>query len=106
MARPNASIMSRTAYSFAGWEFWQVEQDGKAMLILEKELLNPHPPNAILSYKCFQQGTDPREAAAWLIAHWYEHALDICPCQHGEEGNARSIRFRHYCMDSLLALNP
>ena len=95
-------------YTFAGWEFERRDDTGGDMninvLILWKELKNPHPPDAVLSYKGFGKAYGVEYAAAWLIAHWYEHKLQICPCQNGEEpdANESSLRFRAAFIESLL----
>lgn len=71
-------------------------------MILNKHLLNPDSPEAIYSYKYFHDGSDPKDAARWLIAHWYEHALSTCPCLHGDPPS----NFRRACIDTLRDLCP
>lgn len=113
----------KSNYTFAGWEFsdrayeLSVNDYGgrrRHTLVLWKELENPHPPTWIYSYCGWTESGDrPQDqrhrrgieyAAAWLIAHWYEHKLRICSCQHGEEpdDNASSLRFREAFIESLL----
>jgi hypothetical protein len=84
-------------FNFLGWEF----RDEDRYLVLEKELLNPHPPEATLSYKCYSKPERRSYAAAWLISHWYEHALEICPCiQQGDSNN----NFRRAFIDVVLKM--
>lgn len=73
-------------------------------VLLWKKLIHPEAPNLIYSYHSFDRyGCFTLEmACAWLIAHWWEHALDICPCQGGVKDDAKGSTFRHAVMESIM----
>lgn len=108
-------------FHFAGWHFndWFPNADpvtGRrgGSLLLWAVLHNPEG-NAYLSYHSYCEAPlwyDPEEyekiagrkfAAAWLIAHWYEHYMHTCPCQVDD---AKPTNFRNACIQTLLDLNP
>jgi len=70
-------------------------------LLCWAELLNPEAPGLIQSYHSYSDvgGFDRTTAAAWLISHWYEHALNICECLGGEPSH-----FRWAFIDTILFL--
>lgn len=99
-------------FTFMGWKFeirshvspvsGEIGIEGSFML-LWKKLINPETPQLIYSYRGIGSGHLAKErAAAWLIAHWWEHALDICPCQHGKRDDAAGSNFRYHVIESLL----
>lgn len=84
-------------YFFAGWEF----RDNGRVLMLDLPITNPHPPEAILSYHSYGPDFSRERAAAWLISHWYEHKLEVCPCiREGDSDN----NFRRAFIESILIL--
>jgi hypothetical protein len=95
-------------YFFMGWRFrvsLLPNMLGGNGLMLYKKLPYPENPDACLSYAW---GSEENKAhlAAWLIGHWFEHLLQICPCLHGQrdqsvdEGDGSP--FRKAMIDSLL----
>jgi hypothetical protein len=71
---------------------FNTDREGRA-LILNNELLSPHSPDspAMFSYHAIGDGFTLEMCIAWLLSHWYEHALDICPCtrEGGKNNNFR-----------------
>lgn len=79
------------------------------------KLENPESPELIYSYS-FQNVPEferiparylndlIREQCAWLMSHWWEHKLKVCPCidGRGEEEN----NFRREFMRSVLMFDP
>ena len=100
-------------YKFLGFTFEmsRIEVQDVEMIYLRlwKRLVHPEAPQLIYSFSSVA-GVDlilNREetiakAAAWLIAHWWEHALDICPCQNGVRDDKEGSSFRKYLIDILL----
>jgi hypothetical protein len=67
-------------YTFNGWSFpviWTLEYS--EMLCFKACYKNGIKG---LTYKILRDrcGEEYRKAAAWFIAHWWEHKLEICPC--------------------------
>lgn len=98
----------REPYVFAGWNFRLSETQtdpGIIFLRLYKKLPYPEDPTKVLSASWGDESQKPR-LAAWLIGHWYEHLLQICPCLHGvrdqavDEGDGSN--FRRAMIESLL----
>ena len=98
----------REAYIFAGWKFWVNEspiESDTVILRLYKKLPYPEDANKVMSASWGPRSEMPR-LAAWLIGHWYEHLLQICPCLHGvrdeavDEGDGSP--FRKAVIESLL----
>lgn len=77
---------SRNApYILAGWKFARREDPVRTdhiYLLLYKKLPYPEAPGLDRSYATGPVGNEAH-LAAWLIGHWYEHLLNICPCQNG-----------------------
>lgn len=112
------------SFEFMGWRFRMMGGGvGTGTLCCFKPLINPFPPGAYYSFHCFRvlevgelTGTNAaaiahyqemikKEAAAWLIAHWYEHALILCPCQtdaERENEDHKPSNFRRALISSLL----
>lgn len=97
---------SGPTFTFMGWEFNYHEYTSEGYsgghLVSWHRLVNADPPNAIYAYKCYKPGSTEatREyAAAWLIAHWFEHYMGICPCLHGDGPS----NFRTACIEALLS---
>lgn len=117
----------KTTFEFMGWRFGQsimTPEGDTGMLVCYKPLLNPFPPGALYSYKTFRifnplkipyatlppdtiaeyQVQEKNTAAAWLITHWYEHALVVCPCQadaERENEDHRPSNFRSAMLSAL-----
>jgi hypothetical protein len=95
-------------YIFAGWKFRVYESptdpDG-VTLRLFKKLPYPESPSKFMSASWGLRSDMPR-LAAWLIGHWYEHLLQVCPCLHGERDQAvdegDGSPFRKAIIQSLL----
>jgi hypothetical protein len=111
LAKYNSLYDTDCNFEFSGWKFKFTPPQGRdsGVLILYKQLENPHPPDLFLSYRTYRtEGAEPfvgkQYAAAWLIAHWYEHKLKICACMNGEEPDldGSSIGFRHALIKYLL----
>jgi hypothetical protein len=92
-------------FRFAGWEFAD-RTDPKYPLVgslLSAHLLhNPESPDLVYAYKGYKVGSphSGREyAAAWLIAHWWEHYLHSCACLLDDH---KPSAFRHALRDTLL----
>lgn len=84
-------------YYFSGWTF----RDNGRMLMLDVPIVNAHPPEAIFSYHTYGREFSRERAAAWLISHWYEHRLEVCPCiKEGDSDN----NFRRAFIESILIL--
>ena len=95
-------------YIFAGWKFKVMEHPADpngVTLMLYKKLPYPEAPAKFLS-AAWGLDIDKPRLAAWLIGHWYEHLLQICPCLHGvrdqavDEGDGSP--FRKAVIESLL----
>ena len=93
-------------FTFMGWEFADREvmtSDGKltGYLLSWHILPNPEAPNLIYSYKGYwpEQPGSRTYAAAWLISHWFEHYMGVCPCLHGDGPS----NFRTAFIETLLA---
>ena len=82
-------------FTFCGWAFFD---DGEKLLISYHRLPNPHPPEAYYAYKTYGRVFGREHAAAWLIAHWFEHYMNTCPCLNGDKPS----KFRHACIEALL----
>lgn len=93
-------------YAFMGWKFHIVPMLDTCYLRCFKLLLNPEAPELTLSvYSCGNPNPtyfDMAKGGAWLIAHWWEHALDICPCQHGVHDDEKGSQFRQTMIESLM----
>jgi hypothetical protein len=86
-------------YHYAGWEF----ADNGREIFLDKHIPNPHPPGLVVSFFSYEKTYPREEAAAWLISHWYEHLLQVCPCiNEGDTDN----NFRTAFMETLLICHP
>lgn len=80
-------------FSYGDFEFCDTDTGPVKFIILNNELLNPFPVNATSSYHAYDNKSFTKERAiAWLISHWYEHALMVCDCQNPDDdkGNFRS----------------
>jgi hypothetical protein len=98
-------------FDFAGWHFNDSGLIGvdanypngsrKVGHIRLTAILHNPEGNAYFSYHNYDDsGFCSREyAAAWLIAHWYEHYMHTCPCQVNDE---KPTRFRYACIKGLL----
>lgn len=103
-------------YEFMGWRFhltrFATDSSGEnqnAQMLCWKEIINPEAPGLIQAYKNIRISSGPlppkeemdkllSAAAAWLIAHWWDHALKMCPCQNDDAGG----KFRHTVTEALL----
>lgn len=86
-------------YYYAGWEF----ADNGEQLFLDRRIPNPHPPGLVVSFSNYGLSYPRERAAAWLISHWYEHLLQVCPCiKEGDTDN----NFRKAFMETLLICHP
>lgn len=122
-----STIMARQAqtFSFAGWTFSvrtvhnPNEVVPKTYLFCYKRLFNPETPSEVYSQVNFSddgfsrllygEAMPPRlklekqkRCAAWLIAHWWEHYLEICPCLGGKRDDGEDSNFRRSVIESLL----
>jgi hypothetical protein len=93
-------------FVFMGWSFLEKqipETPGEIGLMLYKKLPYPENPDAFLSYS---KGSVKERMAAWLIAHWFEHLLQICPCRDGKRDKAvdegEGSNFRKAVINSLI----
>jgi hypothetical protein len=88
---------------FMGWRFRITEMPDSLQphVLLMKRLPYPERPGLELSYHIGYPGR-PEYSCAWLIAHWWEHALRICPCQNGIHDDQKGSRFREQMIESLL----
>ena len=108
---------TNTAHVFMGWRFEirknaHIGGEDMTFIRLMKRLIHPEAPDKVISvswFPCdgFEIGDKNYHnkivwSCAWLIAHWWEHALDICPCQHGVHDDEKGSTFRQYVIDSLL----
>jgi hypothetical protein len=113
-----------STFEFMGWRFSNVHiyNSGPDVvgtnLFCWKRLFNPERPNAVYSqanfrysnydstlYRCMPDRLKfhrTKECAAWLIAHWWEHYLEICPCLHGERDDKEDSNFRRAVIQALL----
>ena len=107
-------------FCFMGWEFSVTHaQDDRIYLKCYKRLFNPEKAGEVLSHYAFDpevlydhsiyRECPPRfiidlkkRAAAWLIAHWWEHYLNICPCLHGDRDDQEDSPFRQSVISGLL----
>lgn len=95
-------------YIFMGWRFKvreTYECPETIVLGLYKKLPYPEDPEKLMSVS-FGPRRELPKLAAWLIAHWFEHLLRICPCLHGERDQALDegdgSPFRKAMIQSLL----
>ena|SRR5215472_7724591 len=104
-------------FEFMGWKFGDRPHGQQGLLSCFKPLLNPFPKDAYWSYCTYEllglgdvplgprrdtlQSFVKKRAAAWLIAHWYEHALVVCPCQQEAEEDKPS-NFREAVISGLI----
>lgn len=112
-------------YEFAGWRFERLDSRedlrlpvALTFLFCHKRFFNPEKPGEVYSQASFSDedychllyvGMPERmrdyklkSTAAWLIAHWWEHYCDICPCLQGERNDAEESNFRRALINSLL----
>lgn len=71
-------------------------------VVCSNELENPEKLELVLSQHMFDP-TDQKSfrfALAWLIAHWWEHKLRICPCL--PQDDKELSHFRDAFVESLL----
>jgi len=94
--------------SLFGWDFMNmplpIESDGVSRATLRSlhRLPNPESPGFIYAYKNYRVGSPGmgiEYAAAWLIAHWFEHLFATCACLN----NGESGRFRFGVIETLMA---
>lgn len=110
-------------FDFAGWHFHDIGlaadpssiYQRRGTLLLWGVLYNPEHGCDYLSYHGYSEApmwSSPEEyekingrkfAAAWLIAHWYEHFMHTCPCLVDD---GKPTHFRYACIQALLELNP
>jgi hypothetical protein len=110
-------------FDFAGWHFhFYLEplKDGemrrRGYVLLWAVLHNPEHGTDYLSFHGYSEAPegylDKEEyekfagrkfAAAWLIAHWYEHYMHTCPCLIDDH---KPTNFRRACINALLEFNP
>ncbi len=104
---------SKDIYEFMGWKFKHstVLSKGCHVTILTsyKGLFNPFPPNAQIAISTFigeksdvSYSVNMKRAAAWLIAHWWEHYLNICPCLTSGSDHEEETNFSKAVINSLL----
>lgn len=95
-------------FHFAGFDF-RVERPTSSgpieewFLVFDAILPNPEG-YAYLSYHTFREYPHPctkQWAAAWLIAHWWEHFMHNCACQVDD---AKPSGFRQAFIGTLLYL--
>jgi hypothetical protein len=95
-------------FTFMGWEFKDhpftdpaYPDIRQAHLISFHKLHNPHPPEACYAYIGYKPDApgDREYAAAWLISHWFEHYMGVCPCLHGDGPS----NFRTAFIETLLS---
>lgn len=96
---------------FFGWKFklYNYSNGNQILKIVHllKTLHNPERPSADTGASTFYirpttDYSDLEYSMAWCIAHWWEHYLDICPCQHGVHDEAKGSAFRQHLIASLL----
>jgi len=95
-------------YRFAGFDFRYhvcpldviLKYGTKGRMEFGAILHNPED-NAFLSYHNVWNTWSKEMAAAWLIAHWWEHYMHTCQCQVDDN---RPSRFRWAFIDTLLCL--
>jgi hypothetical protein len=110
---------SVTEYEFAGCKFLDHSEGANsifdpmvmqgtrhAFLTFHAELMNPEKEGEVHAFKGYNPdfhrfGDGRKYAAAWLISHWYEHALKLCRCQLGY---GESHHFTHAFISTLLFL--
>lgn len=108
-------------FEFAGCEFLDhadgaqaifdpqvVQGSRRAFLTFHAELLNPENPKEVQAFRGYNPEypddvAGRKYAAAWLISHWYEHALKMCRCQNGY---GESHNFTHSFIATILYLCP
>jgi len=117
-------LKGKQLFEFMGWKFavrhqhLAHESDPATYLYCYKRLFNPEKPGEVYSQCNFSwsnaeialyRGTPDRKkrdltkrCAAWLIAHWWEHYLEICPCLKGERNDDEDSNFRKTVIESLL----
>jgi hypothetical protein len=100
-------ILPDKRYVYCGWEFgweWILEParalpEHRLVMVSRHRLEHPEAPNLVYGYwigpsipddirdqlVCRDLDYLKREGAAWLMAHWWEHRLQVCPCQNGED---------------------
>jgi hypothetical protein len=85
-------------YVFMGWKFLVGENPrGGYQVVSWHRLHNPETPSTIYSFK-LSDSID--YACAWLISHWYEHLLNICPCLGPDKD--RDNNFRRAFIEAVL----
>jgi hypothetical protein len=98
-------------YTFMGYHFedsYQHPDPDRGWLLFHAVLHNPEAPNMTHSYHGYIRKLAGRWggrewAAAWLIAHWHEHALNICGCQgHGRNADEDALKFRYEFIDKVM----
>lgn len=111
-------------FEFMGWKFGVTniasanEPCYKTFLMCWKRLFNPEHLGEVYSQSSFLHTQyemslyrgmpdrlilhHTRKCAAWLIAHWWEHYLEICPCLNGERDDREDSNFRRAVIESLL----
>ncbi len=107
-----ASPRETQTFHFAGFDF-RVDREPEnnpvtyrsidGVLLLDAILPNPEG-YAYLSYHTFREYPHlctKQWAAAWLIAHWWEHFMHNCPCQVDD---AKPSGFRQAFIGTLLYL--
>jgi hypothetical protein len=111
-------------FEFMGWRFTIKEAHSYneslplTYVMCWKRLFNPENKGEVYSQANFSHGSydtvlyrdmpdrlklhRTKEACAWLIAHWWEHYLEICHCLHGERDDQEDSNFRRAVIQSLL----
>jgi hypothetical protein len=93
-------------FSFSGWVFADrvdpKHPETSGSLLSAHLLHNPERPDLVYAYKGYRPGLlrEGREyAAAWLIAHWWEHYLHCCACLVDDH---KPSNFRRALIETLL----
>lgn len=105
-------LTSGDVFEFMGWKFKVriVDHHGHpeplVFMNCYKRLHNPESPALVLSYRQHPVVSNmaklKRDMAAWLIAHWWEHYFDFCPCQNGVQDDEHGSNFRVAMIESLI----
>lgn len=105
--------------SLLGWDFnfMLVESPVELVncLILRSfhKLENAESPDLIYSFYCHNLPKEVtgsflqdcvREGCVWLMSHWWEHKLKVCPCLDGKVDE--ETNFRKAFMGAILRENP
>jgi hypothetical protein len=89
MTGPRPEV-EKNNFEFMGWKFWSTPHPREGYIVRSfHRLHNPESENLIYSYKLDKTR---ERAAAWLISHWFEHLLDICPCQSLDKDGDNNFR--------------